>query len=146
MTEALIRTDVRGDGPRKTALITLDRPKQLNALTQGMIDTVEDLTGITLDDIDAPQHDILAEQWRQQRKQGRTSGKIVEKSVVSSAAFRPVQGWWMAAETKRLDNEGALRRREQPNGTEKSVAAKSGRVHGLSGRIGLRRVHVPSFS
>lgn len=38
MTDALILTDVRGDGPRRTALITLNRPKQLNALNDALMD------------------------------------------------------------------------------------------------------------
>jgi enoyl-CoA hydratase len=38
MTEALILTDLRGDGPRRTALITLNRPKQLNALNDALMD------------------------------------------------------------------------------------------------------------
>jgi enoyl-CoA hydratase len=38
MTEALIRTEIRGDGERRTALITLNRPKQLNALNDTLMD------------------------------------------------------------------------------------------------------------
>jgi enoyl-CoA hydratase len=38
MSDALILTDVRGDGPRRTALITLNRPKQLNALNDALMD------------------------------------------------------------------------------------------------------------
>jgi enoyl-CoA hydratase len=33
-----ILTELRGDGPRRTALITLNRPKQLNALNDGLMD------------------------------------------------------------------------------------------------------------
>jgi len=33
-----ILTDVRGDGARKTGLITLNRPKQMNALNDGLMD------------------------------------------------------------------------------------------------------------
>jgi enoyl-CoA hydratase len=33
-----ILTDVRGDGPRKTGLVTLNRPKQLNALNDQLMD------------------------------------------------------------------------------------------------------------
>jgi enoyl-CoA hydratase len=38
MTEPLILTELRGDGPRRTALITLNRPKQLNALNDTLMD------------------------------------------------------------------------------------------------------------
>ena len=38
MTEALILTEVRGDGERRTGLITLHRPKQLNALNDALMD------------------------------------------------------------------------------------------------------------
>jgi enoyl-CoA hydratase len=38
MTDAMILTDVRGDGSRRTALITLNRPKQLNALNDALMD------------------------------------------------------------------------------------------------------------
>ena len=38
MTEALILTELRGDGERRTALITLNRPKQLNALNDALMD------------------------------------------------------------------------------------------------------------
>ena len=38
MTTELILTELRGDGPRKTALITLNRPKQLNALNDALMD------------------------------------------------------------------------------------------------------------
>ncbi len=38
MSEPLILTDVRGDGERRTALITLHRPKQLNALNDPLMD------------------------------------------------------------------------------------------------------------
>ena len=38
MTEALILTDVRGEGERRTGLITLNRPKQLNALNDALMD------------------------------------------------------------------------------------------------------------
>ncbi len=38
MSEALILTELRGDGPRRTALITLHRPKQLNALNDALMD------------------------------------------------------------------------------------------------------------
>ena len=33
-----ILTDVRGDGARKTGLITLNRPKQLNALNDALME------------------------------------------------------------------------------------------------------------
>ena len=36
--DPLILTDVRGDGERRTALITLNRPKQLNALSDELMD------------------------------------------------------------------------------------------------------------
>ena len=38
MTEPSILTDVRGDGDRRTGLITLNRPKQLNALNDALMD------------------------------------------------------------------------------------------------------------
>jgi enoyl-CoA hydratase len=38
MTYDNILTEVRGDGPRKTGLITLNRPKQLNALNDALMD------------------------------------------------------------------------------------------------------------
>jgi len=38
MGNELILTEVRGDGPRKTGLITLNRPKQLNALNDALMD------------------------------------------------------------------------------------------------------------
>jgi enoyl-CoA hydratase len=38
MSTELILTELRGDGPRKTALITLNRPKQLNALNDALMD------------------------------------------------------------------------------------------------------------
>ena len=38
MTYDNLITDVRGDGARKTALVTLNRPKQLNALTDALMD------------------------------------------------------------------------------------------------------------
>ena len=37
MPYEFILTDVRGDGERKTGLITLNRPKQLNALNDGLM-------------------------------------------------------------------------------------------------------------
>jgi len=36
--DTLILTELRGDGPRRTALITLNRPKQLNALNDALMD------------------------------------------------------------------------------------------------------------
>ena len=38
MTEALILTEVRGSGERRSGLITLNRPKQLNALNDALMD------------------------------------------------------------------------------------------------------------
>ena len=38
MSEALIQTEIRGEGERRTALITLYRPKQLNALSDALMD------------------------------------------------------------------------------------------------------------
>ena len=38
MNPAHLLTDVRGDGERRTALITLNRPKQLNALNDALMD------------------------------------------------------------------------------------------------------------
>jgi enoyl-CoA hydratase len=38
MTEALILTELRGEGERRTGLITLNRPKQLNALNDALMD------------------------------------------------------------------------------------------------------------
>ncbi len=38
MTEPLILTEVRGDGQRRTTLITLNRPQQLNALNDALMD------------------------------------------------------------------------------------------------------------
>ena len=37
MSFETILTDVRGDGARKTGLITLNRPKQLNALNDPLM-------------------------------------------------------------------------------------------------------------
>ncbi len=37
-TDALLLTELRGEGPRRTALITLNRPKQLNALNDALMD------------------------------------------------------------------------------------------------------------
>jgi enoyl-CoA hydratase len=38
MTHECILVDTRGEGPRRTGLITLNRPKQLNALNDGLMD------------------------------------------------------------------------------------------------------------
>jgi len=38
MTHEYILVDTRGDGPRRTGLVTLNRPKQLNALNDGLMD------------------------------------------------------------------------------------------------------------
>ena len=38
MTEALILTELRGSGERRTGLVTLNRPKQLNALNDALMD------------------------------------------------------------------------------------------------------------
>ncbi|MBK7264396.1 MAG: enoyl-CoA hydratase [Rubrivivax sp.] len=38
MSEALVLSEVRGEGARRTALITLNRPKQLNALNDALMD------------------------------------------------------------------------------------------------------------
>ena len=38
MTDPLILTELRGDGDRRTGLITLNRPKQLNALNDALMD------------------------------------------------------------------------------------------------------------
>ncbi|MCW5611171.1 MAG: enoyl-CoA hydratase [Rubrivivax sp.] len=38
MSDALILTELRGEGARRTALITLNRPKQLNALNDALMD------------------------------------------------------------------------------------------------------------
>ena len=38
MTESVILTEVRGEGARRTALVTLNRPKQLNALNDELMD------------------------------------------------------------------------------------------------------------
>ena len=38
MTQALILTEMHGDGPRRTALIKLNRPQQLNALNDALMD------------------------------------------------------------------------------------------------------------
>ena len=40
MTEALVLTQVLGDGERRTGLITLNRPKQLNALNDALMDAI----------------------------------------------------------------------------------------------------------
>ena len=40
MTEALVLTQVMGDGERRTGLITLNRPKQLNALNDELMDAL----------------------------------------------------------------------------------------------------------
>ncbi|MFO1326928.1 MAG: enoyl-CoA hydratase [Rubrivivax sp.] len=37
MTDALILTELHGDGPRRTALVRLNRPKQLNALNDALM-------------------------------------------------------------------------------------------------------------
>jgi len=38
MSHEFILVDTRGDGPRRTGLVTLNRPKQLNALNDGLMD------------------------------------------------------------------------------------------------------------
>jgi enoyl-CoA hydratase len=40
MSDPVIHTAVRGDGPRRTGLITLHRPKQLNALNDALMDAL----------------------------------------------------------------------------------------------------------
>jgi enoyl-CoA hydratase len=40
MSHEYILVETRGDGPRRTGLITLNRPKQLNALNDGLMDEV----------------------------------------------------------------------------------------------------------
>ena len=51
MSEALILTEIRGEGPRRTAWITLNRPKQLNALnTELMVQLGEALLRFDADD------------------------------------------------------------------------------------------------
>ena len=40
MTDPLILTEVRGEGARRTGLITLNRPKQLNALNDALMDAL----------------------------------------------------------------------------------------------------------
>jgi enoyl-CoA hydratase len=40
MTADLILTELRGDGPRRSALITLNRPKQLNALNDALMEAL----------------------------------------------------------------------------------------------------------
>ncbi len=51
MNEALILTELRGEGERRTALITLNRPKQLNALNDELMDQLgEALLGFDNDD------------------------------------------------------------------------------------------------
>ena len=49
MTYEFILTDTRGDGALKTGLITLNRPKQLNALNDGLMDEL----GAALKEFDA---------------------------------------------------------------------------------------------
>jgi enoyl-CoA hydratase len=49
MSHEYILVDTRGDGPRRTGLITLNRPKQLNALNDGLMDEL----GATLKAFDA---------------------------------------------------------------------------------------------
>ena len=48
-TEALILTDVKGEGERRTGVITLNRPKALNALNDALMDQL----GAALTDFDA---------------------------------------------------------------------------------------------
>jgi len=51
MSETLILTEVRGDGGRRTGLVTLNRPKQLNALNDALMDQLGDaLTAFDADD------------------------------------------------------------------------------------------------
>ena len=50
-SERLVLTELRGDGPRRTALITLHRPKQLNALNDALMDQLgEALLAFDADD------------------------------------------------------------------------------------------------
>jgi enoyl-CoA hydratase len=48
-TEALILTDVKGEGERRTGVVTLNRPKALNALNDALMDQL----GAALTDFDA---------------------------------------------------------------------------------------------
>ncbi len=51
MERQFLLTAVHGDGPRRTALITLNRPQQLNALNDGLMDELgAELLGFDADD------------------------------------------------------------------------------------------------
>jgi enoyl-CoA hydratase len=51
MSHEYILVDTRGDGPRRTGLITLNRPKQLNALNEGLMNELgAALTAFDADD------------------------------------------------------------------------------------------------
>ena len=61
MTYECILTEIRGDGERRTGLITLNRPKQLNALN----DTLMDELGAALLAFDADDGHRLHRRHRQ---------------------------------------------------------------------------------
>ena len=106
MTYECILTDVRGDGARRTGLITLNRPKQLNALN----DTLMDELGAALLAFDADDGDRLHRRHRQRqgvrrRRRHRRDGAATASSTPTRTGF--ISRNW---ETMRAGQEAGDRR------------------------------------
>ena len=77
-----------------------------------------------LNDVHAPQDDVVSEQRPQQRKQSGTGRDIVEQAIDRGPAFRPIQWGGLNPNLKISDDQVALCLRQKPDRSQVAVAAE----------------------